>query len=117
MRRFVRVVAFPLLLMMTLSASDWPYVDEILEDLGSQLQQASTSQDEVRPSSGRQGPSTPAQHALYYQLLLVLQGVLPTKLEIPPVDSVSAAPPESAALFRSAFPEGLYRPPIFASIV
>ena len=107
----------PLLLTMTLGASDWPYLDEILEDLGPQSQQASVNPGEEDPSSARHGATTQGQHALYYQLLLVHQGVLSTKLEISPVLGASAAPPEPAAIFRSEVPEGLDRPPTLAPVV
>ena len=107
----------PLLLTMTLSASDWPYLDEILEDLGSPSQQASVGAGEEETSPDRRGTTTQGQHALYYQLLLVHQGVLSTRLEIPPVHSASAASPEPAASFRSEVPEGLDRPPTVAPVV
>jgi hypothetical protein len=117
MRRLARAVVLPLLLTMTLSASDWPYLDEILEDLGSPSQQASVGAAEEDPAPDRHGTTTPGQHALYYQLLLVHQGVLSTRLEILPVHSASAAPPEPAASFRSEVPEGLDRPPTVVPVV
>jgi hypothetical protein len=117
MRRLARVVALSLLLTMTLSACDWPYLDEIFEDLGSQSQQASISPGEEEPSSDRHETTAPGQHALYYQLLLVHQGVLSTRLEMPAVRAASAVPPEPAASFGSEVPEGLYRPPTVAPVV
>ena len=118
MSRFTRTVVYSLLFVMTLSASDWPYFDEIVEDLGSQLQPATMNPSDESASSERRETTPPGQgqHGLYYQLLLVMQGVLPTNLQILRVAVGSTVPQASVAVFRSEPPEGLYRPPIFTPI-
>ena len=118
MSRFTRTVLYSLLFVMTLGASDWPYLDEILEDLGSQSQQASVNPGEEDPSSARHGAthrrvSTRSTTSSCWSI----KGSFPTKLENSPVFGASAAPPEPVAVFRSEVPEGLDRPPTLAPVV
>src|SRR5262245_20019168 len=117
MRRFIRPVALALLLVMLPSASDWPYLDEISDALGSQLEQATVVLMAENDATTDEGTTPRDRHALQYELLLLLQGVVSAPSQIPPVDPPFVTVSGVAILFRSALPEVLYRPPIFAPIV